>query len=178
MNNITNKFSSFKDGVLNKFIPKWSCSHQHIEQVNDTIYCKVADCDQTIWDSKESFKVWLNLTLAISVIAIISVPVGGVTLFVYLKQEIKHKESVIGKKENTIQQLKGSIKSKDQQLKAKQKTIETKDIEIKKQQGVINNKNKKIQTQQGVINNKNKQIKKQQGIINTKNKEILRLKIK
>ena len=116
-----------QDKILNKFIPKWVCSGNekfiHNEEINSTCTCKNPDCSRTIFDSKESYKIWLNLALVISVIGIISFPLGGIALLISLKQDINQKQ-------NTIQKLEVDIKSKDQQIQEKLERINTQDQKI------------------------------------------------
>jgi septal ring factor EnvC (AmiA/AmiB activator) len=179
-----NKFSSFRDGILNKFTPNtpnWECCHGHPQVVNKTIRC--ANCNRTIWDSDPAYKVWLNLILVIVVIGIISVPVGGFMAFVSLKQYIKQLQGEIHAQQETIGIKERELQTKEQQLKEKQTNIEDKDGEIKTLNDEINNRKEEIKTLntqitnlQKQINAQNKQMEKVEEQINAKQAYIEQLK--
>ena len=155
-----------QDKILNKFIPKWVCSGNekfiHNEEINSTCTCKNPDCSRTIFDSKESYKIWLNLSLVISVIGIISFPLGGIALLISLKQDINQKQ-------NTIQKLEVDIKSKDKQIQEKLERINTQDKQIQESQQQLTSKNRKIQQLKKQLNSKNQQIRRLHIKIRSKN---------
>lgn len=157
-----------QDKILNKFIPKWVCSGNekfiHNEEINSTCTCKNPDCSRTIFDSKESYKIWLNLALVISVIGIISFPLGGIALLISLKQDINQKQ-------NTIQKLEVDIKSKDQQIQEKLERINTQDQKIQAQ-------DQKIQESQQQLTSENKKVQQLKKQLTSKNQQIRRLRIK
>jgi uncharacterized protein HemX len=157
-----------QDKILNKFIPKWVCSGNekfiHNEEINSTCTCKNPDCSRTIFDSKESYKIWLNLALVISVIGIISFPLGGIALLISLKQDINQKQ-------NTIQKLEVDIKSKDQRIQEKLERINTQDQKIQAQ-------DQKIQESQQQLTSENKKVQQLKKQLTSKNQQIRRLRIK
>ncbi|WP_027405004.1 coiled-coil domain-containing protein [Aphanizomenon flos-aquae] len=155
-----------QDKILNKFIPKWVCSGNekfiHNEEINSTCTCKNPDCSRTIFDSKESYKIWLNLALVISVIGIISFPLGGIALLISLKQDINQKQNIIQKAEI-------DIKSKDQQIQEKLERINTQDQKIQESQQQLISENKKVQQLKKQLTSKNQQIRRLRIKIRSKN---------
>ena len=164
-----------QDKILNKFIPKWVCSGNekfiHNEEINSTCTCKNPDCSRTIFDSKESYKIWLNLALVISVIGIISFPLGGIALLISLKQDINQKQNIIQKAEI-------DIKSKDQQIQEKLERINTQDQQIQEKLERINTQDQKIQESQQQLISENKKVQQLKKQLTSKNQQIRRLRIK